>query len=92
MNDTSKDAGIIQVLVERFEKHRLPNLLELKDKVDSGEKLNDIELGWLEEIIEDAQENRALADRPPEWQKISAQVASLYSQITEKALENEKKS
>ena len=28
-------------------------------------------------------------DRHPEWQKVSAQVVSLYKQITEKALENE---
>lgn len=29
-------------------------------------------------------------DQDPEWQKISAQVASLYNEITRKALENEK--
>jgi hypothetical protein len=29
-------------------------------------------------------------ERHPQWQKLSAQVISLYSQITEKALENEK--
>jgi hypothetical protein len=90
MTDTSKDAGIIQALVERFEKHRLPIVLELKEKVDSGEVLSDREIDYLEQILEDARENKALVDRHPKWQKISAQVLGLYKEITEKALENEK--
>jgi predicted RNase H-like nuclease len=90
MTDTSKDAGVIQVLVERFEKHRLPRILELKEKVDNGERLNDIDIAYLEEIIEDAQQHKALVDQHPEWHQISAQVASLYQEITRKALENEK--
>ncbi|MDH3972118.1 MAG: hypothetical protein OEU63_08075 [Gammaproteobacteria bacterium] len=90
MTDTSKDAGVIQVLVERFEKHRLPIVLELKEKVDSGEVLSDREIDYLEQIFEDAQKNKALVERNPKWQKISAQVVSLYKEITEKALENEK--
>lgn len=92
MTDNSKDAGVIQMLIERFEKHRLPRALELKEKVDGGEQLNDIEIEYLEEILEDAQDNWALVERHPEWQKIVAQVVSLYNDITEQALENEKKS
>lgn len=90
MTDTSKDAGVIQVLIERFERYRLPRVLDLKEKVDSGELLNEMDLDYLEKILEDAQENKGLVERHPEWQKISAQVVSLYKQITEKALENEK--
>ncbi|MDH3830635.1 MAG: hypothetical protein OEV12_08705 [Gammaproteobacteria bacterium] len=90
MTDTSKDAGVIQVLVERFEKHRLPIVLELKEKVDSGEVLSDREIDYLEQIFEDAQKNKALVERNPQWQKISARVVSLYREVTEKALENEK--
>lgn len=90
MTDNSKDAGVIQVLVERFEKHRLPRILALKEKVDGGEVLNDMDIEYLEEAFEDAQQNKSLLDRHPEWQEISAQVMSLYKQITGKALENEK--
>jgi len=92
VTDTSKDAGVIQALIERFEKHRLPVVLELKEKVGSGELLNELEIEYLEQILKDAHENQALVDRHPEWQKISAQVANLYKEITEKALENEKNS
>lgn len=90
MSENEKDAGVIQALVERFEKFRMPMVLELKDKVDSGERLNDREIEYLEQVLQDAHANRALVDRHPEWQKVSAQVVSLYKQITEKALENEK--
>ena len=90
MIDTSKDAGVIEVLVERFEKHRLPRILALQEKVDGGEVLNDMDLEYLEEVLEDAHQNKSLVDRHPEWQEISARVISLYKQITEKALENEK--
>ena len=90
MTDTSNDAGVIQVLVERFEKHRLPIILELKEKVDSGEVLSDREIDYLEQILGDAQKNKALVERHPKWQEVSARVVSLYKEITEKALENEK--
>lgn len=90
MTDNSKDAGVIQALLERFEKFRLPMVLELKDKVDGGERLNEREIEYLEQVLQDAHANRELVERNPKWQKVSAQVVSLYKQITEKALENEK--
>jgi hypothetical protein len=90
MTDTSKDAGVIQALVERFEKYRLPRVLALKEKVDSGGLLNEMDIQYLEEVIEDAQQHKSLVDRHPEWQKITARVTGLYSEISRKALENEK--
>ena len=92
MGEDEKDKGVILALVERFEKFRLPMVLELRDKVDAGERLNEREIEYLEQVLQDAQDNRALVERHPEWQKLSAQVVSLYSHITEKALENEKNS
>ena len=91
MTDNSSDAGVIAAIVERFEKFRLPSLLELKEKVDQGERLNDREIEYLEQVLSDADKNRALVERNPEWKDISARVISLYNEITGKALENEKK-
>ena len=90
MADNEKDEGVILALMERFEKFRLPMVLELRDKVDAGERLNEREIEYLEQVLQDAHANRALVDRHPEWQKVSAQIVSLYKHITEKALENEK--
>ena len=91
MTDTSKDAALIQVLVERLEKTRLPVALELKEKVDQGELLNDIEIKYLEDVLGDVEQVKPLLDRHPEWQELAARMLSLYNEITTKALENEGK-
>jgi hypothetical protein len=90
MNETSKDAGIIQVLVQRFETQRLPRALALKKKVDAGERLDDLDIAFLEEVFRDAKENRHLAEQHPKWQGLVAQALSLYEAITAKALANER--
>ena len=87
----SNDAALIQVLVERLEKTRLPIALELKEKVDGGEVLNDREIEYLEEVLGDVDQIKPLIDRHPEWQDLVSQMASLYNDITTKALENEDK-
>jgi len=90
MIDTSKDAGIIQVLAERMESQRLPHVLSIKESVDRGETLSDFDIRFLEEVFEDARKIQPLVDRHPEWQSVAAKIMHLYKQITELALENEK--
>ena len=90
MAESSKDAGIIQVLLERFERQRLPRLLELKEKVDKGEPLDDWDTTYLEEVFEDAREAKPLVDQHPELQNLYARAVHLYNEITEKGLENAK--
>ena len=54
MTASEKEAGILAVLIERFEQQRLPRALDLKDKVDKGERLDEWDTAYLEEILEDA--------------------------------------
>ena len=89
MAESEKEDGIIQVLATRFETQRLPKALELKEKVDGGERLNDLDLAFLEEMIGDAARIKPMIDRKPEWQKVFAQATELFSEITSKARENE---
>ena len=89
MSESEKEDGVIQVLATRFETQRLPIALELKKKVDGGERLNDLDLAFLEEVISDAARIKPMIDRKPEWQKVFAQVTELYEEITTKARENE---
>lgn len=91
MTESSKEAALIQVLVERLEKIRLPIALELKEKVDRGEVLNDLDIGFLEEVLGDVGKIKPLLDRHPEWHDLAGRMASLYNDITTKALENEPK-
>ncbi len=89
MSESEKEDGVIQVLATRFETQRLPRALELKKKVDGGERLNDLDLAFLEEMIGDAARIKPMIDQNPEWQKVFAQATELFSEITSKARENE---
>ena len=91
MTEKSEDAGVIAVLVQRFEGERLPRALDLKEKVDRGETLNDIDIAFLEQVLEDANKLGPLLERHDEYHKLVAQATSLYKEITDKALENEKR-
>ena len=90
MSDDSKDAGVIAVLVDRLNKQRLPRALELKERVDGGETLNEFDIEFLEEVFSDANSMKPLLDRHPEYEELAAKVVGLYHDITSKALENEK--
>lgn len=89
MSEASQDAGLVMVILERLEKQRLPRALQLKEKVDRGERLEDFELRLLEEMLGDANQVRPLVERNPEYQDLAARVLHLYREITHKALENE---
>jgi hypothetical protein len=89
MAGSSKDAGVIGAIVTRFERQRLPRLLDLKKKVDRGAVLDDSELAFLEQVRQDSTEATRLADRNPEYQELFARAVSLYAEIIEAALKNE---
>jgi hypothetical protein len=89
MNDSVDDEGIIEVLLERMEKQRLPRLLALKEKVDSDELLDDLDLDFLEQAMLDAMKIAPLIDRHPEYQQLASQIVSIYKEISDKALKKE---
>ena len=89
MADPSDDAGIIVALAKRLETQRLPRALALKEKVDQGEKLNDLDIAFLEQVNDDMSRVRPLVDRNPDWQTVMEKMLQLYNEITDKALENE---
>ncbi|NOR72482.1 MAG: hypothetical protein GQ467_01225 [Mariprofundaceae bacterium] len=91
MNELSKDAGVLAVLLQRLEKERLPIALTLKEKVDSGETLGDSDLAFLEKVLSDTNRIKPLIKRHPEHHSLAAKMISLYSEITKKAVENEKR-
>ena len=90
-NDT-EDTGTIEALLQRFNDFRLPRLLELQERVDSGEVLTDYDLDFLEQVLGDSRANDGLVQRHPELQSLIAKATALYHDITSKALENAEKS
>lgn len=91
MTDPQKDAGVIAALAQRLTQFRLPRALDLKTKVDKGEALDELDIQFLQDVFDDAQSARTLLARHPELEDVASKLASLYHQITEKALENEGK-
>jgi len=89
MTDQIDDATV-QVLLERLVKFRLPRTLDIKQRVDAGERLTDSELGFLTSAMEDAQQAAKVVARHPEIHALGGQIAQLYDDIVRKALENEK--
>jgi hypothetical protein len=91
MSNASKDAGLIQVLAERMQQQRLPRALALKESVDRGEILGEMDIEFLQEVFRDSAEIRPMLDAHPEWHDLVGRILHLYSEITAKALENEKR-
>jgi hypothetical protein len=86
---TDKEAGVIQALVERLEKQRLPMALALKEKVDQGGLLNEADIAFLEQVFAGTAQLKPMLDAHTEWQELAARMVGLYGEITAKALENE---
>lgn len=86
-----KDIGLLVVLMERLEKQRLPRILSLKEKVDRGEALDEMDLDFLEKVMSDAKKAIPLIGRHKEYQELASKLVGLYAEITEKDLQLEKK-
>lgn len=91
MSNASHDTGVIVALVERFEKQRLPRVLDMKKRVDQGETLTDDDIEFLDEVYADSQKILPFAERNPKWQDLTSRAIALYGEVTEKALDNERK-
>ncbi len=91
MTEDLKDTGVITALLQRLERERLPRALDIKAKVDRGERLGDEDMVFLEQVFSDASKLKPLLDRHHEYQSLVAKVIHLYKSITDKALENEKR-
>lgn len=83
------EVGILAALTSRFETQRLPRLLDIQAAVNRGERLPDYDLSFLDEVFKDAASYGNLLSRHPEYEALSSKVASLYHEITTKALANE---
>ena len=89
MIESAKDTGVMAALLERLNTQRLPRVLDLKEKVDRGELLNDEDLRFLNDVFADANKIKPIVDRDPKYQDLATRLIHLYTEVTKKALENE---
>ena len=92
MDNNIKDKAVLEALVDRFEKQRLPRLLDIKKNVDQGGTLSEYDMVFLEELFKDARGNdKYLQAADDDLKSLMMKVLALYQEITDKAMENEKK-
>jgi len=91
VSSPDKDLGIIAVLLQRLNSERLPFMLELRKKVDSGERLSDGDIHYLHQALTDARDAnlQPLIERHPEYRSLVGSLFSLYRQVVDRALANE---
>ena len=90
MSEVSKEIGVFAVLAKRMVEERLPKALALKERVDRGEVLNELDVAFLKQVIADAGAIRPMMQENPRVLEVAGRMVSLYKEITDKALENEK--
>lgn len=83
--------GTAYVLLMRLHNERLPRAMELKEKVDRGERLTDYDKEYLKRVLSEAGGVRRAANMVPEYRDLVKKMQSLYDEITSKALVNEQK-
>ena len=91
MKPASKDAGVIYVLLDRFNKQLYPKALEIKQKMNAGQPINEFDLGHLQHVLAELRDLKSLIHRNPEYGELAASIMSLYAQLAKQALENERK-
>lgn len=89
MNPETEDTAVKEAVLEQLNKEDLPKLLNLQERVDNGEAINDHDLQLLERVMQEIHALQSLAQNNPELEKIFAQVTSLYTRTTARAVDNE---
>ena len=90
MDQATEDLGTITALMIRFKEYRLPRAMRLLEKVNEGEKLSDDDIDFLKRVYDDSRVNLPLVQRHPEYHDLITNTLTVYTEIINKGLENEK--
>lgn len=83
--------ALIEVLICRFVDLRLPRCLDIKQKLEQGGELGELDIQFLDEMMHDIQQNKHLVNGNQELEKLVAKAIHLNKTITDLALANVQK-
>ena len=89
---TDRELGIVQAVLKDFNENKLPRVLDIKRRVDNGEKINSDDINLLDDLIEMSQGSEKFVEDHPDFAELIVRAADLYHYISSKALEIEKSS
>ncbi|MCG6940021.1 MAG: hypothetical protein LJE69_02075 [Thiohalocapsa sp.] len=91
MADPRLEAGVIQAILTRLEQQTLPRALDIKRRVDAGDKLMDSDTLFLDDALAGLRRDGPYVQHHPQWEPLYSRLIDLYDKITRKALENEQR-
>jgi hypothetical protein len=74
MSQEADDKGLAAVVLARLENDRLPRAIDLKEKVDAGAKLDDMDIAFLERVFADTEDLKPMVARNPEYHELAAKL------------------
>ena len=85
IDEVSNDDGIIVVVLQRFERYRLPGVIRIKKKLDQGDSLSDIDIEYLGEALLDVRRLLPLIERNHLYRPLYSSMINYYKQIIDQA-------
>jgi len=85
------DPGVLQVVLEEYEKRKLPRMTTIKESVDSGERLDAGELAFLRKLYQEINSYESFVEGHPEFKELYVSFVRLYCSIMDAALDNEQR-
>ena len=85
------DKGTLQVVLQDYELHKLPRMLVVKEQVDKGGLLSDIDLKFLKDMYREIHRYESFIDEHKEYRVLYKDFVQLYCAIMDTALLNERR-
>jgi len=86
---TDKELGVVQVVLERYNREWLPSLLAMRKNVDQGQVLGERDRKLLGDAMREATGAKQFVARHPEYARLVESATHLYEYIQEKSAANE---
>jgi hypothetical protein len=87
--NSGHDNQLFRALLEHYDRHTLPRMMDIKHRLDAGEKLNDTEISFLQDVFAEIHKIEPLIHRHPEYQVLFSRIADFCKALSMQAVSNE---